>query len=718
MINSLSLRAVSSYSPTVAVKLGPLKELNLIYGQNGTGKTTISNFLQALGDPMYHACALEETSGAPDILVYNQNFVEKNFHSGTQPGVFTLNEGNIEAEKALEAAEAAIKVLETREAVEFVAGQKIKAAEDALRDKLREDVWSPRQPFEDSPLKYCLKGPHTKDRLLDKMKLMAYAPTTDTFAALAAEAQELQEASDEEISQLPRLSFSAQSVEGAPLFREQILASDQSYLSALILALGNSDWIKSSFKYLDSTTEKCPLCQQGLPVDFYDQLTQVFDTTYQARVQELDSLASLYSSALALLISQTDGVKLPTPELIQGISELRELLMENMRRIEEKLRAPSSVIELERSAEKLEAINALIDIERERIDAINRKVKEKGKYLGEINTRFWNCYRGGCDKALKETAKKVATLAQERADKCAVVVEIHKEIEHHKLVIADAKNQITNIDKAVENINGWLNVLGLQGFELKPVEGEVPQYRLQRQDVQAEVFRTLSEGEKTLISFLYFLEMCNGELDAESTKLKHDRIIVIDDPISSLSHNYVYDVASLIRRQVLHPAGRFKQVILLTHNLFFFHEMIKLTGEEKRHDEKRALFKVTKAAYTAITPLDRADVRNDYQAFWHAIKDALAGKTSATIVPNMMRNILEYYFSFVHRKEKLSHVLNDLADEHPEFRSFYRYINRESHSDAVNLTGFGNIEVTQYVAQFRKVFVATEFEDHYEQMMN
>ncbi|WP_163471126.1 AAA family ATPase, partial [Klebsiella oxytoca] len=75
------------------------------------------------------------------------------------------------------------------------------------------------------------------------------------------------------------------------------------------------------------------------------------------------------------------------------------------------------------------------------------------------------------------------------------------------------------------------------------------------------VFRTLSEGEKTLISFLYFLEVCNGELDTASGTLKRDRIIVIHDPISSLSHNYVYDIASLIRRQVLIPRDRFKQVI-------------------------------------------------------------------------------------------------------------------------------------------------------------
>ncbi|MCE6984472.1 hypothetical protein EI534_45415, partial [Pseudomonas frederiksbergensis] len=82
---------------------------------------------------------------------------------------------------------------------------------------------------------------------------------------------------------------------------------------------------------------------------------------------------------------------------------------------------------------------------------------------------------------------------------------------------------------------------------------------------------------------------------AQSTKHKSQRIVVIDDPISSLSHNYVYDVASLIRQHVLLPASRFKQVIVMTHNLFFFHELIKLIEDDRRESEM-ALFKISKAA--------------------------------------------------------------------------------------------------------------------------
>lgn len=305
------------------------------------------------------------------------------------------------------------------------------------------------------------------------------------------------------------------------------------------------------------------------------------------------------------------------------------------------------------------------------------------------------------------------TLGVKKEAKRKLADEIRLKSQAHQDVIAESKAKITNIDQSIGSINSSLTALGLNGFLVVREEGELPRYRLQRPDQQAGVFKTLSEGEKTLISFLYFLEVCNGELDDKGGKLKSERIIVIDDPISSLSHNYIYDIATMIHRRVLSPKERFKQVFILTHNLFFFHEMLK---HLKKSDEY-SLFRITKAAHSMITPMKASDVQNDYQSFWQAIKDAQAGRTSSSVIPNMMRNILEYYFTFVHRQDELQAALMALSDEDAEFKGLYRYVNRESHSDAVNLTDFGEIQPSHYVDRFRQVFVRTGFEEHYEKMM-
>ena len=49
---------------------------------------------------------------------------------------------------------------------------------------------------------------------------------------------------------------------------------------------------------------------------------------------------------------------------------------------------------------------------------------------------------------------------------------------------------------------------------------------------------------------------------------------MIDDPISSLSHNLIYEIGCLIKKEVL--KNDFAQVIIFTHSLFFFHELLKV----------------------------------------------------------------------------------------------------------------------------------------------
>ena len=86
-----------------------LAKNNLFYGLNGSGKTTISRFLDYGNKDNFKNCTVE-----PDlfqkqdfkIFVYNEDFIQKNFlSSNTLDGVFTLGEENVEAEKAIHAAQ-------------------------------------------------------------------------------------------------------------------------------------------------------------------------------------------------------------------------------------------------------------------------------------------------------------------------------------------------------------------------------------------------------------------------------------------------------------------------------------------------------------------------------------------------------------------------------------------------------------------------------------
>lgn len=91
--------------------------------------------------------------------------------------------------------------------------------------------------------------------------------------------------------------------------------------------------------------------------------------------------------------------------------------------------------------------------------------------------------------------------------------------------------------------------------------------------------KNLSEGEKSLISFCYFIAQMDDELKGpEAAKL----VIFIDDPISSLDSSHIFFMYSLIDTVIATPK-KYGQLFISTHNLEFlkFLKRLKLPGDVK-----------------------------------------------------------------------------------------------------------------------------------------
>ena len=81
-----------------------------------------------------------------------------------------------------------------------------------------------------------------------------------------------------------------------------------------------------------------------------------------------------------------------------------------------------------------------------------------------------------------------------------------------------------------------------------------------------------------------------------------------------------------------------------------------------------------------------------------------------------MRNIIEYFFSFVEKKE-LNNVFNEKELQVHRFRAFNRYINRESHSIGQNIFDIKEFNYEDFKEAFKLVFELTGYEDHYKRMI-
>ena len=89
--------------------------------------------------------------------------------------------------------------------------------------------------------------------------------------------------------------------------------------------------------------------------------------------------------------------------------------------------------------------------------------------------------------------------------------------------------------------------------------------------------------------------------------------MVIDDPVSSLSHIYVFNIGEIIKSEFFNNDS-FDQVFVLTHSLYFFYELTDINDERRK--EKQKLHRISKnSSGSFITEMKYEEIQNDYQTY-------------------------------------------------------------------------------------------------------
>ncbi len=223
--------------------------------------------------------------------------------------------------------------------------------------------------------------------------------------------------------------------------------------------------------------------------------------------------------------------------------------------------------------------------------------------------------------------------------------------------------------------------------------------------------------------------MCKGTTD-KTKEIDGNRIIVVDDPISSLSQNIVFEVAQIIRKEFLTQQSqeKYNQLFILTHNLYLFYEIrgnvhsIERKLIEKTKIEENPIerifntYRVKKDSEDSSTILicDKNEVLTDYDVYWSIVKDCKESNGYKALLPNAMRNILEYYFGFIKNEDDLNIALDNVVD-----KKFVRFIQRNSHSDKENFTyNIEEIDVSSFLTCFEDIFKKTKQYNHFKLKMN
>jgi len=753
MIETITLKDVASYKQEV--KFEKLKKVNFFFGYNGSGKSTLAKFLYTLSiakmaESEYKTCSSDGFNGANElILVFDELFIERNFiEKNTQTGVFSLDERNDDIdilikneEKKLENNEEYLKKLTARE-------KKIFSNKDKKEKELIEKCFERRRDFS-AFTKITLEHSRNKANHLQELKTILNsdkAPTAQDIEKLNEQYNLLYEKELKKIDHQVDWQIFEQikkiETEVNIKLVEVIVGNEDVDIAQLIKELDIKNWVQDGYDILEKNKElkTCPFCQkETIDSNLREKLEGYFDTSSREKIQTIKNLYNDYFKAVKLLMSELEKIQNQFNEknsVSNLYKQLNELLDENGTIVKEKVEKANEkkeIVLIQQFKEKIETINNAINVNNDLFENLSTK-------KAEFILQLWEYMAIEC--------KELVELYDNRLEKYKRLNKLFKtqnsdtqvKISDSKIKISELRDSTVSTKTAVDNINSILRNSGFEGFEIKEKAEKVnniTQYFLQRiNENNEDVFKTLSEGEKNFISFLYFYQLCLGTEDLEEGSKK--KILVIDDPVSSLDSQSLFVVSSLVHSLIwrkgeanktekqLFRNTTIEQVFILTHNLYFYKEV---SFNKRPICTDRWHFKVSKLNnQTSIEGNYDKFIHDDYSLMWNTLKDIKKNltedKSLNIIISNSMRRVLESYVNFIGiSKESWGAVLNE-NKEAPEYFikcAFISMINDESHKinalDDIYYQKIGNEQPHVLFSVFKEIF-KTIGKHHYELMMD
>lgn len=722
MITKIKMNNVASYKNLTSLETD--KKVNLLYGLNGTGKSTLSNFLYNRSDDKFADCSIEGLMETDTILVYNQQFIKDNFYETEDiPGIFTLSKENKEIKELIDKAKNEISIIENNHKVLDAEMERVSSEYEENLKAWQKKIWAIKDEFtgKDSVLAYCLDGlKKSKSQLftflMDREKVSEEIDYE--IESLIKEAEEITSGEGKVLS-INKIGLIEDKLEKSELLKKVIVGNNNSTVASVIEELKNSDWVNKGMEFIDTDEDPslCPFCQQKtISKEFVEQIYKYFDNSYEDDKNKLSFLLKDYSDKAFYIFDEIEKLKANRflnnniNDIERNLLTLENLIKSNKSKIEDKINTPSLSVTLESSEKVVSNINKIIEDANQRILEYNKKIENIEASRNKIKEKFWNLMQIRFDTIINDYNKKKKEHDNYVKEYNKKIDGFKEEIENQQSIIRENQKKTVNIDEAIDNIKRTLLDIGIMEFSIEKYSDEESLYHIKRTDCEDNhVFQTLSEGEKMVISFLYFLERCKGEVKSDSTST--NKIIIIDDPISSLSHIHVFNIGRLIHNEFLRT-DKYEQIFVLTHSLYFFYELTNINHEQRESTQK--LFRLCKnEGGSSFNIMKYEEIQNDYQAYWYIIKDQ---NQPPALIANCMRNIIEYFFNFV-EKQDYNNVFQKPEIQKTNFMAFNRYMNRESHSKGQNIFDTKEFNYSDFKRAFELVFQHTGYSKHYKKMM-
>ena len=741
--------------------------VNLIYGQNGSGKSTFASLLSGCAanattesepqsdsndatnsglqllatrdaETSFYPINLDDREFWGRVRVFNKDFVHRNLRfeeaAGPQPeALLTIGERLADAEERLrvlrpkrDTVNNSIHMLEEKiSSANTSIDRRLAAAAKHIVDDLRSSPFS----------RYRATNVYTKRQVRELLENNS-SLLTDASTDLAADRKRATGKAMKPVDLPPRGILLEQDAlnDVSQLLATSVLGNTQ--ISELVGHSDRSKWVQEGIS-LHQNLEACLFCGQALPVDRIEALNAHFDESFKKLQADIDSFINRLRRSEAISRSYLDSF----PERSDVYEDLQEELQnshtiyesehntyaETIQSIvlalkekrENPFGAPKLSSNLTLTAPATDGIKSVVDKHREKTnlhDTEAAKAAQRIEYFHIAN--FLDEY--------EKLKKDLEALEEERDLQKTDLEDLDREIADLESVDGDP------VPGAEELTKGLTGLLGRNDLTFSAHGAK--HYTIERSGAPAT---HLSEGEQTAIALLYFLSSVREDKIAGDPP-----IIVIDDPVSSLDNEILFGVSAHIWSELV-VNSYVSQLFLMTHSFELFRQwLIQLESRQQHEDCEYAAYQMT-PTYAQRGPdefrrtprLSRWEtdknrtkvLRSEYHFLFskvaHAVADRQENETQANqmmelaLIPNAARRMLEGFLSFRCPGKMgsfhvaLEEVMNGVDNLDSSVRTrVEKYLHTYSHFDGGNISQ--PLRLNEATTVLRSLFQLMDRVDH------
>lgn len=642
-----------------ASDLPEFTKYNLIYGWNGSGKTCFSRVLRSFevsenyyehperqaefefkldnGTSINH----KDLTEFKDIRVFNKDFIEESVFGvgGPKPIFFLGKESKKDKEKIIsienELEKLRQKYNSKKPIIEKANNNKEKRVQEKAKD-IKNALTTTKQDNYRNYYRTNLEEAIRKN--VEKLKNPENLKLSDE--RLTVLKKSIQQTSEPEIENLPLPDFDLSE------FENEVKAILSKKVTSQIIKKLQTDqdvnkWVEKGLQiHKDKSLDVCAFCNQKIPVKRFEDLENHFNDEYRGIIRSIKELknkchlrrvnvrfpesSGFYDDIVDEYLSNRNYAE-------EAIKSFNKRVDSILKVLEQKELNPFTQLSLDEKTFTLDSFKKINEI----IKKHNKKTEDFENQIDKNKKELEDYYISEFYPSYYKNSEEVKSLEDSR-------LALEESIKAEETEMKKLKENLITYYMPAQQINKDLEqFLGRDEIQLAATDAKEG-YTITR---NGEIAKDLSEGEKTALAIVYFLTKINEEgFDLENS------IIVIDDPVSSLDSNSIFQAFSFIKESIKN-AG---QIFILTHHFDFFRQVKNWFSYYKNEGEYFMV--VCKPEHpcrkSSIIKLDK--LLKNYESEYHFLFSVLykyAKNNEDQLeeiypLPNIARKFLESFLAF------------------------------------------------------------------------